>query len=132
MLLFFLTIIQYYLMKFCTRVLGVTLIITSTKNFFSSCSSLQGAILGILGPNLTYYIYFLKIVQYVLMKFCTDVLAVPFEGHYTVFSISWPCWGALVGIFGLILGNVLQILLNCLISSQETLYRCSWYNPDYH
>ena len=64
------------------------------------------------------------------MKFRTNVLVVPFEGHYTVFSISWPCWGVLVGIFGLILKNVSQILLNCLISSQETLYRCSWYNPD--
>ena len=48
------------------------------------------------------------------------------------FSISWPSWGALGGIFGLILGNVYQILHDCSIFSYETLYRCSWYNSDGH
>ena len=48
------------------------------------------------------------------------------------FSISWSCWGALGGIFGLILENVHLILYNCSIFSHETLYRCSSYNTDYH
>ena len=51
--------------------------------------------------------------------------------HY-FFSISWPSWGSLGGIFGLILGNVYLILHDCSIFSHETLYRCSWYNSDGH
>ena len=34
MYIFFLVSIQYFLMKFCTGALGITLIITSTKKFF--------------------------------------------------------------------------------------------------
>ena len=48
------------------------------------------------------------------------------------FFISWPSWGALGGIFGVILSNVYLILQNCSIFSHQTLYRCSWYNPDGH
>ena len=107
MYIFFSIFVQYFLTKFCTGVLGMTLIIIST---------LQGTFWGILGPIMAYYVYFFT---------STDVFGVPIWDHYTNFSTSWPCWGALEGIFGLILGNVPLIRHNCLIFSHETLCRCS-------
>ena len=119
-------------MKFCTGVLGITLIVTNTNSFLTSCPALQGDILGY------FWVYFgiLRLLfgsrSKYSVKFCTDVLGVSFEGHCTTVSISWPYWGTLGGTFGLILGNVYLILHNCSIFSHETLYRCSWYNYDGH
>ena len=62
MYIFFLVSIQYFLMKFCTGALGMTLIITRTKIFLTLCPPLQEVIWGILGPILAYYAYFLKTV----------------------------------------------------------------------
>ena len=61
-----------------------------------------------------------------------DILGVSLRVTALFFPMSWPSWGALGGIFGLILGNVCLMLHNCSIFPHEVLQRCSWYNPDGH
>ena len=85
MFLYFLRTVQYFIMKLCTHVLGSTLMVTSPKNM--SCSALLGARPffweggGGRGVqlNLAYiymFLYFLKTVQYFLIKFCKNVLGI--------------------------------------------------------
>ena len=100
--------------------------------FLTSCSHLQGVILDYFGTYFSILRLLFENRSICSMKFCIDVLAVPFEGHCTIFSISWPSWSVLGRIFGLILGNVYLILQHCSIFSHETLYRCSWYNYGGH
>ena len=100
--------------------------------FLRWCSHLQGVILDYFGTYFGILRLLFENRSIWSMKFCIDVLAVPFEGHCTIFSISWPSWSVLGRIFGLILGNVYLILQHCSIFSHETLYRCSWYNYDGH
>ena len=119
-------------MKFCTDVLGTTLIITNTNIFWHHLPLLMGVFWGILGAILAYYIYFLRTVQYVLWNFVQTFLVLLLRVTALFLSTWWPSWGALGGIFGLILGNVYLILHNCSIFSHETLYKCSWYNTDGH
>ena len=101
-----------------------------------SCPHLQGVILEYFGAYFGILRLLFETRSICFVKFCTDFLGVPFEGHCIIFSISWPSWrtlrggGGEGGIFGLILGNVYLILHNCSIFSHETLRRCSWYNPD--
>ena len=42
------------------------------------------------------------------------------------------CWGLFWGISGPIFAYVHFFLDICSILCHEILYRCSWYNPDYH
>ena len=117
MYFFFLISVQYFVMKLCTGVLGITLIITNTF-ILTSCLHPQGIILEYFGA---YYVYFLRNVQYVLMKFCTDILGVSLRVTALFFPMLWPSWGASGGIFGLILGNVRLMLHNCSIFPHEVL-----------
>ena len=78
-----------------------TLIVTNTIFFFFFWHHVPlfrrsfGAYFGILR-------LFLRTVQYVLMKFCIGVLGIRLRVTKLFLSISWPYWGALGGIFGLI------------------------------
>ena len=118
-------------MKFCTGVLGITLIITNTIFFFfffgHHVPLFRGTLCGILGPILAYYVYFLRTVQYVLWKIVQTFLVFLLRVISLFFSISWP---SLWGIFRLVLDNVYLILHKFSMFSHEALYRCSWYDYD--
>ena len=75
---FFLISVQYFVIKFCLGVLGITLIIPNI--FLTSCPHLLeyfGAYFGILRLLFENGSIF-------SVKSCTDVLGVLFEGHCTI------------------------------------------------
>ena len=75
-------------MKFCTGVLGITLIITNTILFFffwTSCPALQGDTLWYSGAYFGILRLLFENCSICSVKNCTDVLGVPFEGHFTIF-----------------------------------------------
>ena len=116
-------------MKFCTGVLGITLIITNTNFcFLTSCHALQGDTLGYSGAYFGILRLLFENRSMCSVKICTQTFLV-FLLRVTAlfFSISWP---SLWGIFRLVLGNVYLILHKCSIFSHETLYRCSWHDYD--
>ena len=108
----------------------LNLIITNAKFFFDIMSLSSGNIFG---------------VFWGLFWHITSILWKPFNMFCEIlYRRSWcSFWAslhyffyimtlmeALGSIFELILGNVYLILHNCSIFSNETLYRCSWYNYD--
>ena len=98
--------VQYFVTKFCSGVLGITLTIVNTKFFWHNVPLLRG-----------HFGVFLDLFWHITSTF------------WEPFKIFCE---ALVGIFGLVLANDYLILHNCSIFSHETLYRCSSYNYDGH
>ena len=125
--LYFLGIVQYFIMNMCTNVLGSTQMVPSPK--ISLVILCWGVILGCFGGhfNIHMFLYFLKTIQYFLMKFCRYYS----DDHYTnkkykknsdmFFYIARPFWV----IFGSILVYVPLFLENYSIFSHENEYRCS-------
>ena len=79
MFLYFLRTMQYFIMKFCTDVLGSTLMVTSPKKYvlFSSAGGHFGVFLGPFQHIM--FLCFLRTIQYFIMKFCRCYS----DGHYT-------------------------------------------------
>ena len=128
MYIFFLISVQYFVIKLCTGVLSITLIVTNTKTFLTSCPALQRVHFGTYFGILRLLFENRSICSHEILYRCSWC---SFEGHCTIFfSISWPCWGFLGSVFGYILGNVPLILQKQSIILHETLYRCSLYNLD--
>lgn len=98
------------------------------KNFFSLVTFLREGILGCSLSILVYYyffmfIYFLRIIQHFLMKFCIDIFCIT----------SWcPLLDSILCYFGLILPFVPLFFESCSIFSHKLLKRCSWYYSDSH
>ena len=113
-------------MGFCTDVLGITLIITNSKNVLEFMSHSSRGHFGV----------FWGLFWHISSNFLE-----PFNMFCEILCRRFWCsfWRSLhyffhfLGdIFGLILGNIYLILHNCLIFSHVTLYMCSWYNYDDH
>ena len=101
--------------------------------FLTSCPHLQWFILEYFGTYFGILSLLFGNRSICSVKFCTDVLDVPFERHCTIFfPYRDPAGEPQGSIFRLILGNVYLILHNCSIFSHETWHRCSWYNPNGH
>ena len=76
-------------------------------------------------------LYFLRIIQYFLIKFCAVVLGIILVVN-TFKQCPWSA-GDLFGVFWRpILAYVLIFLDICPIFCHEILFRCSWNNSDYH
>ena len=80
----------------------------------------RGSFKSIFEPILGCYVYFLRTVKYVLWNFVQTFLVFLLRVTELFFSMSWPFWEALGGIFGLILGIVYLIIHNCSIFSHQT------------
>ena len=124
---FFQISVQHFLMKFCTGVLGITLIITNTKIFFDIM--FQGDILGYSGAYFGILRLLFENRSIYSVKCYTDVLDVPFVGQCTIFFHIMTLLGSLRGYFRAHFGQCLSNTSNCSIFSHKTLHSCSWYNP---
>ena len=98
-------------MKFCTGVLGITLIITNTKIFFDIM--FQGDILGYSGAYFGILRLLFENRSIYSVKCYTDVLDVPFVGQYTIFFHIMTLLGSLRGYFRAHFGQCLSNTSNC-------------------
>ena len=116
MLLYFLRIIQYFLIKFCTVVLGIILMV----NTFKQCPRSAGAYLGYFGGLFWHmYLFFLRSVQYFVMKFCSGVLGITLIITNTFFYLtSCPhLQGVILEYFGEYFGILCLLFENCSLCS---------------
>ena len=102
--------------------------------FWHHVPPFRGHILGYSGAYFSILSLLFENRSITSLKFCRDVLGVPFKGHCTIFFHIMTLLGILRGVF---LGSFWAMLKtaklqNCSIFSRETLYRCSWYNADCH
>ena len=97
MFLHFLRTIQCFLMKFCTYVLGVTVMVTTPKNFFFLYPPLLGSISGSLWAHIL-FLENLLIFPYGIVCRCAWCYC---DSHYTTLPLSW---GPFLGYFWTILG----------------------------
>ena len=129
MLLYFLRIIEYFLMIFCTVVLGITLMVIKLKQCTRPSAGDHFGVFWALFWHM--YIFFLISVQYFVIKLCTGVLSITLIVTNTkIFLTSCP---ALQRVhFGTYFGILRLLFENCSICSHEILYRCSWCSFEGH
>ena len=124
MLLYFLRIIQYFFMKFCTVVLGIILVVNTLKQWPLSP---RGHFLGFFGAYFGICTYFFFIfVQYFVMNFCTGVLEITLiitntfsdimspssRGHFRVFwGLFWHITSTFWEPFNMFSWNFVQAFL---------------------
>ena len=96
---FFWISFQYFVMKFCTDVLGITLIITNTNIFLTLSPAPYGDILGYSGAYFSILHLLFENRSIRSVKFCTDILGVAFEGHCTISFHIMTLLGSLRGYF---------------------------------
>ena len=83
-LCYFLRIIQYFLMKFCTVVLGIILVVNTFKQCPLSVSGHLGYFRALFWDMC---LFFLISVQYSVMRFCSGVLGITLIITNTCFDI---------------------------------------------
>ena len=97
MLLYFLRTIQYFLMKFCTVVLGIILVV----NTFKQCPLSASGHFGYFGALFWHmYLFFLISVQYFVMKFCSGVLGITLIITNTFLTSCPHLQGVILEYFG--------------------------------
>ena len=129
MLLYFLRIIEYFLMIFCTVVLGITLMVIKLKQCTRPSAGDHFGVFWALFWHM--YIFFLVSVQYFVIKLCTGVLSITLiVTNNKIFLTSCP---ALQRVhFGTYFGILRLLFENRSICSHEMLYRCSWCSFEGH
>ena len=107
MYIFFLISVQYCVMRFCTGVLGITLIITNTRKLFDIMSRSSGGHFGVFWGLFSHIIstFWEPFNKFYAILYTCSWCSYPLRITALFFPISWPSWRALGGIFGLILWN---------------------------
>ena len=114
MYIFFLISVQYCVMKFCTGVLGITLVITNTRKIFDIMSRSSGGHCGVFWGLFSHIIstFWESFNKFYATLYTRSWCSYPLRITALFFPISWPSWRALGGIFGLILWYFPVILQN--------------------
>ena len=75
MFLYFLRIVQYFLMKFCIDVCSTNLMVTALEFFIHIIYVSAGGRFGVFLDQLfqCMFLYFFRALQYFLIKFCTNI-----------------------------------------------------------
>ena len=145
---YFITV-QYFLMKPCTGVLGITLMVTTLKKlqtflvfllrvtalFFSiswpSWWAFQG-IFGLILGNVYLLLHNCSISSHATLYRCSWYNP---DGNYTQHFLhhAFPLLVVIFGVFwDLFLHMYIFFLVTHSIFCHEILHRCSWYSYDYH
>ena len=138
---YFLRRTGYIFLKLYWDLLGLSSMITSTKNFFHECHSPQlwweEGILGQILPIFVcqcfmFFFYLLRIIQYFLTKFFTVVFGISLR--ITTLKIFFASCPPSAGHhFGIFLGLFWQIVLDiCQVFSHGLLGRCCWCSSEGH
>ena len=130
MLIYFLRIIQYFLMKFCTVILGMILVVNTLKQSPPPSPRLLWEILGYFwGLFWHMYLFLLIFVQYIVIKFCSGVPSITLNITKTCFLASCPpSSGGHFRVFWGLFWHITSVFWEPFSMSCQILYRPSWWS----